>query len=102
MTSPFPRGLRRLLPGHDVVTIQELGWPGIENGELLRRASEFAVFVTADRGIEHQQNLASFGIGVVLLAASSNRLETYQPLSDELAAAVAAVRPGELIKVAAG
>ena len=83
--------LRSLLPEHQVSTVQEMGWAGIENGELLRRASEFAVFVTADRGIEHQQNLASLEVGIVLLVANSNRIEAYLPLADGLVAAVKSV-----------
>lgn len=34
-----PRGLRDLLPGHDVKTVAEAGWAGVKNGELLRRAA---------------------------------------------------------------
>lgn len=78
-----------------------MGWAGLENGTLLSRASDFSVFVTADRGIEHQQNLSELRVGVVLLIAKSNRLEAYLPLAEDLAKAVASVGPGELIKVAA-
>ena len=96
-----PRGLRRLLPDHRVSTVQEMGWAGLENGALLTRAAEFAVFVTADRGIEHQQNVSTYPVGIVLLLAKSNRMEAYVPLADGLIRAVNAARPGELIKVAA-
>jgi hypothetical protein len=35
------------------------GWRGVKNGELLRRAREamFGVLITADRRMEHQQNI---------------------------------------------
>ena len=96
-----PRGLKDLLPGHEVSTVQEMGWAGMDNGELLRRAMSFEVFVTADRGIEHQQNLAQFPVGIVLLVAKSNRLESYVPLAGALAGAVRSVAPSDLVKVTA-
>jgi len=77
-----------------------MGWSGIENGELLRLAAgTFDVFVTADRGLEHQQNLEGLDLGVVVLVARTNRFEAYQPLADGLLEAVRTVQPGKLIKV---
>lgn len=32
----IPRPLMRLLPGHDVATVSDVGWAGKTNGELLR------------------------------------------------------------------
>ena len=73
----------------------------IENGELLRRATSFEVFVTADRGIEHQQNLDESAVGIVVLVAKSNRLESYVPLAGALAEAVRSVGPSKLVKITA-
>ena len=65
----LPRGLKRDLAAHEVVTVPEQGWAGKDNGELLGLADkQFDVFVTADQGIEYQQNLAGFGLAVVTLA----------------------------------
>jgi len=45
-------------PEFEVVTAQEWGWQGKENGELLRAAEqEFDAFVTMDKNLEYQQNL---------------------------------------------
>jgi Domain of unknown function (DUF5615) len=33
-----PRVLKSLLDGHDAKTVQELGWAGIQNGELVEKA----------------------------------------------------------------
>lgn len=33
-----PHVLKRLLTGIDITTVQEMGWSGITNGTLLRRA----------------------------------------------------------------
>jgi PIN like domain len=47
----LPRHLTRELRGHEVSTVQQKGWAGLKNGELLRRAADagFEVFLTADR-----------------------------------------------------
>lgn len=55
----LPRPLGRLLVGHDVSTVADEAWTGLDNGALLRQAAEnFDVLLTADRNIEFQQNLA--------------------------------------------
>jgi hypothetical protein len=48
------------------------------------RAERFDVVVTADRNLEHQQNLTTLPIAVVVLIASTNRLESLAPLAPEL------------------
>ena len=47
----LPRARKAMLPGHDVRTVQEMNWAGIQNGELvLRAAAEFDVLLAADPG----------------------------------------------------
>src|SRR5258708_495659 len=56
-----PRALKRLLVdrGHDCSTVQEAGWSGKHNGELLNLAeTAFDVLVTVDPNLRYQQNLA--------------------------------------------
>lgn len=46
----------------EVLTVHGLGWSGIKNGELLRRAKQVCdVFVTLDRNLEFQQNIKTTG-----------------------------------------
>ncbi len=33
-----PRILKKRLPGRDISTVQEMGWAGVKNGELLAAA----------------------------------------------------------------
>ena len=49
----LPRHLAREIGGHDVSTVQQRGWAGLQNGELLRvaAAAGFEVLVTADRNL---------------------------------------------------
>jgi hypothetical protein len=56
------------LPDRQVKTVQEMGWAGIKNGELLKLvALDFDVFITSDKNLQYQQNLANFPIAVILL-----------------------------------
>jgi hypothetical protein len=81
----LPRPFATLLPGHEVHTVAAVGWSGKENGELLRLAADhFDVLLTADRNLEHQQNLTTLPVSVVVLVAPTNRLESLTPLVPEL------------------
>src|SRR3989442_8374103 len=90
---------------HHVRTVQEQGWSGLKNGDLLQRAGDggFEVFVTADQNLEFQHNLARSRLGVVVLVAPSIALEDIRPLSGRPTAllAIARVRAGEVVRVAA-
>ena len=64
-----------MLKGHDVKTVQEAGWTGLKNGDLLLRASEgFGAFITVDRNLAFQQNLHELPMPVLVIHAPSNRL----------------------------
>jgi predicted nuclease of predicted toxin-antitoxin system len=97
----LPRQLAAALIGHEVRTVQQQGWAGLKNGELLRRAAESAlqVFVTADQNLEYQQNLARSPLGVVVLVAPSNALEDLLPLVPGLLSAIPESRPGQVMRV---
>jgi predicted nuclease of predicted toxin-antitoxin system len=76
----LPRRLGTLLVGHEVATVQRCGWAGLKNGKLLAlAASRFDVFVTMDRNLEYQQNVANLPIAVIVVQAVSNRLRDLEP-----------------------
>jgi Domain of unknown function (DUF5615) len=56
--------LRRDLAEHQVESVPLIGWHGIENGELLKRAvdSGFDALVTMDSNMVHQQNIGRYAI----------------------------------------
>jgi predicted nuclease of predicted toxin-antitoxin system len=96
----LPQELQHELPGHDVLTVRKAGWSALKNGELLRRAAErFDVFLTADQNLQFQQNLAKLPISVVVLVASSNRMNTLHPLIPGLLEALNTLPPRTLIRV---
>ena len=73
----MPRALIDLLaPDVEARTVQQEGWRGRKNGDLLREAAaSFDDFVTTDQGIPHQQNLSRYTIGIVVLGARTNCIE---------------------------
>jgi hypothetical protein len=77
--------LKRELVGHDVKTAPEMGWASKRNGELLALAvSRFDVFLTADRNLSYQQDVAAFDVAVLVLVARGNRLDDVRPLVPRL------------------
>lgn len=87
--------LSRDIIGHDVKTAHQMGWATIKNGELLALASEhFDVFITVDRNLSFQQDLASFPIAVVVLQAKTNRLVDLRALIPGLLTTIETVEPG--------
>jgi predicted nuclease of predicted toxin-antitoxin system len=94
----LPRRLRQYLTGHYCRTVQEMGWSGKKNGELLSLAeAAFDVLLTIDKGISFQQSLAGRQIGVVVFAARSNRLERLIDAVPAVQQALRSVRPGTLV-----
>jgi hypothetical protein len=97
----LPHQMRLELPGHDVFTAAYMGWGGVENGELLRRAAAdgFDALVTNDRGLEYQQNLATLPLAVVVVLAPANTVEALRPAFPALLTALAGLQPCEFVKV---
>jgi hypothetical protein len=93
----LPRKLKYQITGHLVQTVPEMGWSGTKNGALLRLAeAQFDVFITADQNIQYQQNLQSSVLGVIVLIAPNNRLETLKPIVPKLLIEIATVKAGEI------
>src|SRR5438094_571600 len=53
-----PSPMQSQLGNHVCATVQDRGWSGVRNGDLLQRAeAEFDLFITSDQNIRYQQNL---------------------------------------------
>ncbi len=88
------------LTAHVVTTVQEAGWAGKKNGELLALASQgFEVFVSVDRNLYFQQNVPRFNIAVAVLAARTNRLVDLKPLAAALLAKLPQLKSGEIMVI---
>ncbi len=96
----LPRGLAQLILGHEVSTVRVEGWAGVKNGKLLALAStRFDAFLTADRNLEFQQNLATLPIAVVVLICPRTRLQNIVPLLPNLHEALGTLRPNSVTRV---
>jgi predicted nuclease of predicted toxin-antitoxin system len=97
-----PWRLGRLLTGHTITSVQRRGWASIKNGKLLALASaEFDVLLTADKGMEYQQNLGALPMAILVVLAKSNRLEDLTLAVPTVLKALDELPPRTLRKVAA-
>lgn len=94
-----PRGIARFLRGHTVTRARQRGWDRLSNGDLLAEAERagFDVFLTADKNIQYQQNLAGRKIAVVVLGAPQWPIVRLHV--GRIAAAVNAATPGSYAEV---
>lgn len=97
-----PKALKSALAvdGFDCTTVQEAGWSGKENGELLALAEgSFDVVITIDRNLRYQQNLTGREIALLIVCALSNRLADLQPHFPACIAALRTIQPGTVVQV---
>ena len=76
-----PRALKSFLSAHgyESRTVQDAGWSGRTNGELLRLAeNDFDVLITVDANLRYQQNLAGRQIAILSFARAVKSLERPQ------------------------
>jgi hypothetical protein len=94
-----PRGVGTALTDHLVEQARAHGWDTLRNGELLdaAEAAGFDVFVTTDRNLRYQQNLAGRKIAIIVLGNGRWRLiRNRLPI---ISAAVAAAAPGSVAEI---
>jgi len=94
-----PAPLASSLTGHTVKKTKDLGWDTLNNGELLRVAEQaaFEVFLTTDKNIRYQQNLADRTIAILVL--SNSRWPVVRLYVNRVIAAIASVKPGTYTEV---
>jgi hypothetical protein len=89
-----------LFQGRTVATVHEQGWDTLGDGALLAAAQkDFDVLGTIDRGLEFQQNLAKFQLGVIVVHVPRNQLRHYRVIQKEMLVAIGSVSPGKAIHV---
>lgn len=97
-----PAPLRHALVGHSVETAFELGWGTLQNGALISAAEAegFEVFLTTDKNLKYQQNLAGRRLAVVVLSTTS--WPRIRAATAKVLEAVESARPGSFIEVTVG
>jgi hypothetical protein len=74
-------------------------WSGLSNGTLLRRAaSEFDVFLTVDRSIQHQQ-VPPPDLALITIYAPNNAVQTVLALAPDVLRALESIRRGDSVFV---
>jgi hypothetical protein len=93
--------LRGALTDHDCKTAPQPGLAGQKNGRLLSLAEAigFDLFLTMDKALQYQQNLAGRSIAILILRAKSNRLEDLLPHLEACRSAMSSIQPAEIIRV---
>ena len=77
-----------------------MGWSGVKNGKLLALAAqEFEAFVTVDKNLPYQQNLAVLPVAVIVLDSVSNALSALLPLVPALEHVLASLDPRSCTRV---
>ena len=96
-STPAPR--RYALQDHVVTEAVERGWERLVNGALLdaAEAAGFELFVTADKNIRYQQNLAGRKISIVVLGNA--QWPVLRRYVEKVVAAVEAATPGSFTEV---
>ena len=93
-----PRPLRTFLANHTVKTAQEMGWGKLKNGALLQAVeAEFNAFISTDKNLKYQQNVRRQRLAILVLP--TNDWPTLRRKGDRIAAKVAALMPGDFVKM---
>ncbi len=72
-----------------------MNWLGLSNGRLLVAANpHFDVFLTVDKNLVRQQDLAGLRIAVIVLRARSNKIEDLGPLMPQVLLLLASIQQG--------
>jgi hypothetical protein len=97
-----PHPLAKSLTGHEVRTVDDIGCNGVKNGKLLQIIEElrFDIFITADKNIPNQQELARRPFAVLLL--STNNWPILRTRTGAISSAIDAATPGTVTRVDCG
>jgi len=96
-----PEKLGMLLVGHSCSTVQRQGWASVKNGKLLALAKDrFDVLLTADKGMEYQQNQDTLPVAILVVRAKTNRLDDLAQAVPLILSALAEMPPRTLRRVA--
>ena len=93
-----PRLIKIRLSQFEIKTVQEMGWTGIKNGDLIARAeNQFDAFITADKNLRYQQNLSARKLAVILLP--TNRVPDVIALLPAIELSLKTAQPGAFLEI---
>jgi predicted nuclease of predicted toxin-antitoxin system len=86
---------------HAVTHVRDVSWTNLLDSPLLQLLeNRFDAFVTVDRRMRYQQNIAGKTFFVVVLRARTNRLTDLTPLVPALLAQLDVAEPGHFYEIA--
>ena len=93
-----PRVIKTRLTEFSIVTVQEVGWTGMKNGELLAAACQkFTIFITADKKLRFQQNLTDNRLSIIVLP--TNQVPLVITLLPVIRETIRTIQPRDLIEL---
>jgi hypothetical protein len=93
-----PHIVKKRLPNRLIKTVQEMGWSGEKNGELLKLVKTgFDVSITSDKNLSYQQNSINRTIAILLLP--SNQVPIIENLLPQIDEALANIKPKDFIEL---
>lgn len=91
-----PAPLKRVLKEFEVFTVEEAGFKGLSNGDLISAAEgRFNTLITADKNLRYQQNLAGRQLAIIELPFNS--WPRVKLMAGIIVAALQRVAPGDYI-----
>ena len=92
------RIVKRGLPARNIMSVQDMGWAGVKNGRLLKLvAVEFDIFITSDKNLRHQQNLAEIDVAIILIP--SNQVPVVKALLPQINEALNSIGSHDFIEI---
>jgi len=87
--------------GHEVYNVDDMGWRGFKDSEILRLAENhpFDAFITADKNLRYQQNLVGKRLRIIVLDARSNRPDYLLPLMERISEVITSSPAGVVISI---
>jgi predicted nuclease of predicted toxin-antitoxin system len=97
----LPVRIKSLFPDFILSTVNELGWSGLKNGDLLKKAviENFEIFLTVDKKIIYQQNISNYKIGFIIIDVTQNKLEEIVPLKELVIESLQTIKPFEIVQI---
>ena len=93
-----PHIVKKRLIEREIKTVQEMGWAGVKNGELLKFVeAEFDVFITSDKNLRYQQNLKDREIAILLLP--SDQVPVIENLLPQIDEELENIKLGDFIEI---
>jgi hypothetical protein len=88
------------LPGHEVFTVEEVGFKGLKNGRLLQAAAgQYDALITVDQNLRYQQNLETLPVPVIVLSARRSIYSMLQPMMPQVLEALERLEAGQVVVI---